>query len=812
MESSTHYFPKSFFSLALFLLLPLLFPPSLFAQPESLPTRFDLRDVDGTAYIGPVKNQNPLGSCYSFAATATAESTYNKAQADYNGNPVSLSESFIIWSLSQKYKGFYGGDGSSYDYDELQAMVDYGDCTEEEFPYTSDGDVIKAYENDTDHELDYHWDAPRIKFAGVHRLPTNDIETIKRAIITFGAVDAAVDVTDDFHAYTDGIFPDNATTASNPLEYFTGTNHAISLVGWDDNSTGEGEGAWILRNSWGENWGEDGYMRIGYTSARVATSACYLHYKEWNEHGFGHIDSVNNGTITGELNATGYRPVARGVYEWGDDTSSMVNNETITANATVDRGDPYVHGMFLWAGNASRIENNDVINATASTNRGQATAYGICLQGHEMTNTGTITVNAISGDDRATAYGARFFSFDENGTFENNGTISALAEGDDGWAYGLLSTDAATILNTGNMTAKGSGYAISILAEGPSLVSNQGTLNASTTTGKANGIAVYSGSAINDCNILTQASGSNATTVGIYGEGANQILNNHTITSQANAANGTSYGIYSFGSTACINNGTITTQADLKSVGIQSSGSESVSNTGTINATATDSAQGITSIRETLVSNHGTITAISSGTGGETYGIMAYSTKTVSNTETITAAATDTDGTAYGITALNTDTVTNTGTINATASRAQGISASGDGLVTNNGTIVATAATEQACGVDLTDGTLINNSSGTIVATTTNGTARALNLVDAKATNAGTIRANGPADAGIYAVYLSASKLLNNGVVRGDTFVGEESILGGYGSFNGTVTNDAGTVAPGNSIGTLTINGDYVQS
>ena len=753
---------------------------------STLPEAFDLRDVDGKAYIGPVKDQSPLGTCYSFAAAAVAESTYNRAMNQYDDNAISLSESFIVWSLGQKYAGFGGRDqGANYDYDELQAMVDYGDCTEEEFPYTSDYDTIEAYHTDTNHELDYHWDAPRIQFAGWHRLPTNDIETIKRAIMTFGAVDAAVDVTNKFQAYTDGIFSDNATTADNPLEYFTGTNHAISLVGWADNSTGDGTGSWILRNSWDTWWGEDGYMRIGYTSARVATSITYLHYKKWNDYGFDHIDVVNTGTITAGVNATGYQPVSRGMYAWGDDTSSLINNGTITATAEVTDAPPYVHGMFLWAGNASRIENNGILNATASTDAGQATAYGVCLQGHEITNTGTISVNATSADDRATAYGARFFSFDENGTFENSGSITARAEGDDGWAYGLLSTDAETVLNAGNMTATGNGYAIGILAEGPTDVINQNNLLALTSTGEAYGIAVYyTDSVTNNGTILSQASGSNGRAVGISGEEANRIENIENITAQANAVNGTACGIQSYGADTLTNTGVLSVQADLESIGIASSESESASNTGIINATATNYAKGIDSAWDSLVSNTGTITARTSDQNSEALGISAYRTKTIKN-----------QGTVNAISEMN----------------ATGIQAQRGTELTNNGTISAWTNLGTASGVNMDAGTLINETGGVINATTATGTAYGVYLVDSLATNAGTIQATGPAGTDIYAVYLSASKLLNNGLVEGNTYVGEKSILGGYGQFDGDVINDAGTVAPGNSIGTLTINGDYIQ-
>jgi hypothetical protein len=45
---------------------------------DDLPEKFDLRDVDGHSYLSPIKNQNPLGTCYAFGAVAAGESTYNR--------------------------------------------------------------------------------------------------------------------------------------------------------------------------------------------------------------------------------------------------------------------------------------------------------------------------------------------------------------------------------------------------------------------------------------------------------------------------------------------------------------------------------------------------------------------------------------------------------------------------------------------------------------------------------------------------------------------------------------------------------------
>ncbi len=449
-----------------------------------------------------------------FGAIAAAESTYNMAKEDYDGIPVSLSESFIIWSLGQKYEGFpldpYGGGGND-DFDELQALVDYGICTEDIFPYTRNMKEAEPYEKDKEKlKLNYHWDAPRIKFAGWHRLPGNDMETIKRAIMTFGAVDIGVQLTDDFYDYENGIFSDGATTADDPLEFLSQADHRVVLVGWNDNTNEKNAGYWILRNSWGKSWGQDGYMLIDYTSAHAALIGGYLHYKPWNKHGFDHVQITNTKNINAVVDTSGYQPVTRGIYEWGDDSSFMVNNGTITANAHAIDKEPFVHGMFLWAGKNSSVENNSIINATASTDKGMATAYGICLQGHEITNTGTITVNATSGDGRATAYGIRFFSFDDKGILDNKGNITTTAGHDDGWAYGMFTTKASKVSNTGNITAQANGMACAIIAEKTREITNEGQLLANSTGGKAYGIFCERSFAVNTGTIEARSTDSEA--------------------------------------------------------------------------------------------------------------------------------------------------------------------------------------------------------------------------------------------------------------------------------------------------------------
>jgi hypothetical protein len=96
--------------------------------------------------------------------------------------------------------------------------------------------------------------------------------------MNYGTVDASVNVTSAFEAYASGIFADENTECDASPCYYAETNHCIALVGWQDTSS-DGDGYWILRNSWGTNWGEGGYMRIAYRSAHVACAVCYMEYR-----------------------------------------------------------------------------------------------------------------------------------------------------------------------------------------------------------------------------------------------------------------------------------------------------------------------------------------------------------------------------------------------------------------------------------------------------------------------------------------------------------------------------------------------------
>ena len=224
----------------------------------ALPASFDWKNYNGHSYIGPIRDQGNCGSCYAFGACAAAEGVYNFAFDLYDASCVDFSESFIIWclgSLPDYTDHFYGCTGSDFDYMELQALTVQGVCSESSFPYTI-----------TNPGSCTHWNDPVARFSSWYRVPCGNIDAIKTAIMTYGVVDAAVQTSSGFDAYSIGIYNDSLTSCAADPCYYTDTDHEISLVGWNDADGGY----WILRNSWGTDWGESGYMRISYNAARVA--------------------------------------------------------------------------------------------------------------------------------------------------------------------------------------------------------------------------------------------------------------------------------------------------------------------------------------------------------------------------------------------------------------------------------------------------------------------------------------------------------------------------------------------------------------
>lgn len=226
----------------------------LCAPTRDLPSSFDWRDYDGTT---PIRNQAGCGSCWAFAAVGTFECLI-KIQG---GVDTDLSEQ---WLVSCTNAGDCTGGWHNLAYSYLSCLGwtdpcgDYGAVLESDFPYVaSNAPCACPYAHPCCLE---NW-----AYIGPSS-GTPSVAQIKQAILEYGPVSSCVRAGyAAFQAYSGGVF--NACMGG-------GTDHVVVLVGWDDNQ-GDG-GVWFLRNSWGDWWGEAGYMRIPYGCSSIGYAACYV--------------------------------------------------------------------------------------------------------------------------------------------------------------------------------------------------------------------------------------------------------------------------------------------------------------------------------------------------------------------------------------------------------------------------------------------------------------------------------------------------------------------------------------------------------
>ncbi|ROT72508.1 cathepsin C [Penaeus vannamei] len=211
----------------------------------SLPKAWDWRNASGVNYVSPVRNQGNCGSCYAFASMGGLESRVRILTSNHQ-KPVFAPQDIVGCSkLSQ------GCDGGFPFLIAGRYAQDVGVVLENCYPYEGKDDTC-VRTSCTKHYTAYY------RYVGGYYGACNE-EEMKLALIKGGPLIVGLEVYDDFLHYKSGIYHHTGLQDRfNPLEL---TNHAVLLVGYgEDEATGEKY--WSVKNSWGEEWGEDGYFRI----------------------------------------------------------------------------------------------------------------------------------------------------------------------------------------------------------------------------------------------------------------------------------------------------------------------------------------------------------------------------------------------------------------------------------------------------------------------------------------------------------------------------------------------------------------------
>lgn len=249
-----------------------------YSSSAALPSSFDLREASG---MTGVRDQKTYGTCWAHSSAASAESGI------LDSNPsVDLSE------FHTAYFTYYGDDQVEPNSDDIEEILNMGGSvysvinlwaqwigpvSEEKMPY---GD-LNVFENDKKitelrNTSDYHLENAYVFDYDYDRTNFDEINSLVKDFVYSGQ---GVDVS--FYSDQSANYSYSYST-SNTQRKSRFANHAVTICGWDDNipaerfrNSPEGDGGWLVKNSWGTDFGNDGYFWISYYDKSLVNFSVY---------------------------------------------------------------------------------------------------------------------------------------------------------------------------------------------------------------------------------------------------------------------------------------------------------------------------------------------------------------------------------------------------------------------------------------------------------------------------------------------------------------------------------------------------------
>jgi len=279
------------------------------------PAAFDLRDVAGKNLVSAVKSQSG-GTCWTHATAAALESNLmvsGEWENQQEPGEANLAEYHLDW-----WNGFnlhFNADAAP---EKNGLTVHEGGDFLVATAYLARGGAVRDIDGQSfssapaDSAAGYHHYYPRHAEWLASEDRPDAHKRIKEALVSHGVVGTALSWASKFFNQTNATF-------YQPVANTDEANHAVAIAGWDDTKKTQAAkpGAWLIKNSWGKEWGKQGYFWISYEDRvagrhpdmgavafrdveRLAYDRIYFHdYHGWRDTKKGVLHAVNSFTAKG---------------------------------------------------------------------------------------------------------------------------------------------------------------------------------------------------------------------------------------------------------------------------------------------------------------------------------------------------------------------------------------------------------------------------------------------------------------------------------------------------------------------------------